>query len=599
VLKGPQGTLFGRNAAGGAINIITSTPSFDPQGKLEVSYGRFNEVDVGAYVTGGITDKLAADASFFMTRDDGYIRDVYLGTEDGATQAYMGRSKLLFEPTDHAKLTLAVDGAYTNYNAPLAMGITNALTTLFDPHEVLPSGPYQDAYPYPSVELFRNYGLSLTGEFNFSGFDVISISAYGFSRQYINSSLSATPLQFFNFRDGLQSQNESQDLRFQSNSNGRFKWVGGLYLYDSREASTPDNSYINPYNDPFITNSPAGSPPVTQSLTANTGTFAWAVYGQGTVGILDKLNLTIGARYNQDHKTENFSQTTTIDGVTFTNQPYGSAGRTWRNVSPKVTVDYQLASKTMLYATWSEGFKSGEFNVLSFEKTPVDPEKLYDTEFGIKTDFTDHLRANIAAFHYNFDDIQVQYFGTSVTNFIWANAARAQEFGAEGEFTATYQSILAMDDRITLTSGIAYLDAYYTSYHNAIAAVPTSYGDQNATIDATGNRLIMAPHLTESVGVHYVRPTSIGDISFDTNAYHNSGYFNDSANTVFYAQPSYTTLNMKLGWDSLGGRYSTSVWGTNMTNALIGSVPLTSVLGTVRFYQKPAVYGVTFGYHFK
>jgi iron complex outermembrane receptor protein len=583
VLKGPQGTLFGRNATGGAINVITRDPSATPTADVMVGFGSYDEVLTSAYAAGPVNDVLKADFSFYSHIDHGWAENIFLDRHDGATDGYGARSKWVLTPTDSSKYTLSVDYSKEN-NAPanFTIGRDSPLT----PFGAVVAGQLgQTSTNFEVTNPIYQIGVALTAEWNFSSFDMISVSGLRQGHADGHFDIDNTSFPTVGLWYGPKSRSASEDFRLQSkDSAANFTWVVGLngyYDYDSYE----------PYN---VLLSSGAFPEFATNNTA-----AEALYGQATQKLTDALRMTLGARLDSERVA-----------VTSDEESYGLAhesfSHTWTDFSPKLGLDYQFGPKTLGYMSISKGFKGGAFNVGAVppEKTPIDPETLWAYELGVKSDVTSHFRANAAAFYYDYKDIQVQAFGASAVAPLDNNAARARMIGSDGDLTWSYGGIFAAQDTFKATAGYAWLHSYYASYLGASFAqeqftpqgVPA--GDVITSVNATGNQLLDAPKFTFDLSLNYGFLTSIGRFSLTPTAYYNSGYYLDAANTPRFKQGSFTRLNATARWESVDAHYSVELVGRNLTNVKqLGGV-LASSLGPAANGYPPSWYDIKFAYHY-
>jgi iron complex outermembrane receptor protein len=592
VLKGPQGSLFGRNATGGAINIVTRTPSDVTTGEFSMGYGRFHEFDLDGYISGPLTSQLSADLSITKKKDDGWARDIYLSRDVAATDTFAARSKLVFRPDDSAKFTLVLDYSRVDDPPPNFLIGGDSLAKLLAPPGtavVVPSQYGTTASNFAVTNPVTQYGVSLTSEFNFRPFDLISVTAVRQAHADGHFDIDATSLNFIDLYYGPLSRSLSEDLRLQSNDhNARLVWIGGLNLFFDTDSFDPFSLFT------------LGLP---QPQFGSVHTDAYALYGQATYKVTDPLSITVGLRASQEHKYESFSQDAQ-PLLGSTGIPSTEASHDWNDVSPKVTLDYQFAPKTKGYVTVSKGFKSGAYNVSAFSTKPVDPETLWDYEIGVKSDINEHLRVNAAAFYYDYRNIQVQAFGASAVVPLDSNAASAKMKGLDADITSKFAGIFSDSDSVSIAAGVAYLDARYGRYPGATEAIPNVVpglglvGDNIVSADASGKSVINAPRLTVNFGLRYAQLFSFGTLSFSPAVYYNSGYFLDSLETPRFEVNSFTRFNADLTWQSVDTHYSVSLWGKNLTNVQqLGGV-LASALGAVANSYPPATYGIRVGYRF-
>jgi iron complex outermembrane recepter protein len=584
VLKGPQGTLFGRNATGGAISIITKEPPAAPAASFSAGYGRFSEVDLNGYVGGPLTDSLRADVAAYSEKDHGWAENIFLHNHAVAGNSFGVRSKLLFQPTDQSRYTLALDYSKVD-NPPDNFNIGGDSALKLVPGVVIASQPWTTASEFNITNPIYQLGASFTADLNFSGFDLISITAGRRAHADGHFDIDNTSVPLVSLYYGPKNVSGSEDFRFQSNDpHANLTWVVGVNAYLATDT-------YDPFDVIF-----AGTP---TSQFGTVKTRALALYGQATQQLTDKLGLTLGARVSDEHKRVEFSQNAPGNAPGRPQVPDTTTGHTWGDFSPKLTVDYRFAPGTKGYATVSKGFKSGTYNVGSFQTTPVNPETLWDYEVGLKSDLTEHLRANVAAYYYDYRNIQVQAFLGSAVIANDTNAGRAKMKGMDADLTATYGGVITRSDSLNIIGGIALLDAYYSNYPGAtLLTERPSGGDDVASADATGKRLIDAPRATVNLGITYSWLVPVGRLTVAPTAYYNSGYYLDSINTPRFRQGSFTRVNASVGWESPERHYNASIWGKNLTNVKqIGGV-LASGLGAVANAYPPATFGVSVGYRF-
>jgi len=583
VLKGPQGTLFGRNATGGAINVITRDPSATPTADVMIGFGSYGETLTNLYAAGPLSDMLRADFSFYSHKDHGWAENIFLGTHDGATYGYGFRSKWVLNPTDSSKYTLSVDYSRED-NAPanFTVGGDSALAPF---GAVVASQLGQTSTTYRVTNPIFQIGAALTGEWNFSSLDLISVTGLRQGHADGHFDIDNTSFPTVELYYGPKSRSISEDLRLQSKDNdANLTWVVGFNGYYDYDTFAPFDVILS-----------SGSFP--QFGTNNTA--AEAIYGQATQKVTDALRVTLGARLDRERVA-----------VTTDEESYGIAheafSRIWSDFSPKLTLDYQFEPKTLGYATVSKGFKGGAFNLSAVppEKTPIDPETLWAYEVGVKSDVSSHFRVNAAAFYYDYKNIQVQAFGASAVAPLDNNAAKATMIGSDGDLTWGYGGIFAAQDTFKATAGYAWLHSYYGSYLGASFAqeqftpAGAPAGDVITSVNATGNQLLDAPRFTFDLSLNYGFLTAIGRFSVTPTAYYNSGYYLDAANTPRFKQGAFTKINATARWESVGERYSIDLVGRNLTNVKqLGGV-LPSALGSVANGYPPSWYEVKFAYHY-
>jgi len=583
VLKGPQGTLFGRNATGGAISVTTRDPTFTPVAEVSASYGRYNEAIGSAFISGPMTDTLAGSLALYGKRDDGYYTDLNLHKNLAANRISNIHGKLQYKPTPDTKITVSADYGYTSNDAGVVYTVFDqvALTKGIDPNVLIPSKPYTSALSFPPTVALRNAGLTLNAEQDFDNVDLVSVTGYRRSLQDSFFDLDNTPLNYLDLRTGIQTTTFSEDLRLQSPSTWqRFIWTIGLYDYYSLEDYKTFDLTLPLFG-------------LHSTQTGSSIAQAQAIYGQASYKITPKWSLTFGLRYNHERRGEDYGELGDLGVV-----PPASAYKTWYDLSPKVTLAYKFDPRSTVYFTYSKGYKSGLFNPGGLTSQTADPEKLYSYELGVKTDLTPNLRLNVSSFYYDYRDLQIQSFIGDSSQVEVNNASEATVYGSDGDIFTSFSNVLAPDDQVSLTTGFAFLHSSYGDYPGAVGYTinPDGIGQTIFEANAKGKHLIEAPTVTLNGDLGYRVTFGFGEIAFNANAYYNAGYYNDALNTLRIRQPSYVMANMSLDWISPNGRYDVALWGKNITSAKVFSTPVSSTTSIGANYTEPATYGIRLTY---
>lgn len=574
VLKGPQGTLFGRNATGGVIQLVTRDPEHDFWGTAEVGYGNYDTSMGSAYITGGITENLAADLSvFYRNQSEGFGINIETGNETHKERQSSLRSKWLYTPTESTELRLSLD--YTSLNDT---AIEKA---------ILPGFIARDGSTYPGrhninsdIDPSQNLtskGASVRWDQDLGLARLVSISAYREVEGWYNFDIDITPLQFASAAHDQSARNFSQEVQLLSQEGSVLDWIVGVYYFDAKYAYAPQR----------ISGIAMGGPDQFSDLFSEQSTESYSIYGQGTYGLSDRLNATLGVRYTSEqqevsaHRVSSSGQVGAIGSQrTKVDEP------TWRT-----SLDYKLGDRSTIYASYTRGMKSGGFNLVVPSDAAYDPEILDAYEIGVKNEFLDRrLRLNASAFYYDYKDIQLQ-LSTGLTSHT-ANAAAAEIKGADVEFTAS------VTGNLTISGGFGWLDSKYTDYANA----PTyTYPGNRApgtlvVIDATGNRTNFAPKRTANLVARYAIPTNIGEFSLNGSAYHNSGYYVSPSNET--AIDAHTLVNASLDWRSPDQAYGLRLWVNNLTDRNYFDALIESAQGPNGKEVNPRMYGVSFMYNF-
>ena len=549
VLRGPQGTLFGRNATGGAIQIFTKSPTFDTTGRIQISAGVFEggapTANLNGFVSSGLVkDVLAASISGSYSHHDGYYRNIVTGRDFGMANSGQVRTKLLFTPKEGARVTLTAfyakkddDGGQTGY--PFK---GNTLARQFNPNVRYPLGGEEIGFGgITPTTVVKSYGGSLTGEFDLGPIKVSSITAYTNAKAYVNGDLDLTAIAAQSPIGGVYLPNKtmSQELNA-SFSTGPARWVSGLFYYD-------DDAGLEFGGIP-----PGLDGPSFKLISGRVRTRAYAAFGEGALNFTDRLSAIAGLRYSRERKI--------YSGALF-GAPLADIGtKTWGSWTPRFSLKYKLNDTLNGYFTYSRGFKSGAFDATSFSPIPVNPEKIASYEVGLKVATPTHT-FNISTFYYDYKDLQVQTFNNFGTT-TYENASDAKIYGAEMDGT------VRLSDNWTLGGNIAFLPtAKYLNYDSASALVPfpgNIGGNQAVKIAASGRRMIRAPKWTAALQADYVRPVAHGALQASASLYHSDGFLSEVTGRVH--QDPYTTLNGSIAFLPGEGSVKISLYGRNLSN---------------------------------
>ncbi len=579
VLKGPQGTLFGRNATGGAILVTTRDPSFQPTGELTASYGRFNHVTVNGYGSTGLTDKLAIDVSAIYERGDGYVRNVVYNDPDWlAFRKVVARSKLLFQPDDDTRITLTYQHTDVSDPTPQSGTLYNgAGLAAVIPGATVAVGPRvssEDARPAFTLKVDGAY-LKMDRDVGFANLISYSQLRYQSVNERADEDRSDIPIFAYSFY--YKENSFSQELNLTSKDSGRLSWVAGAYYFHDDDRQT--NFLIS-----------AGGSPYFPGYLTDQKTSALAGFADATYEVFEKLFLTGGLRYSYEKRDGSYLiQSPAVGAV-----GGASAEKSFNGVTPRAVIRYELSSRTNVYASFTRGFKSGAFNVSGQDVAhPVDPEKVDAYEVGYKT-ASSALRFDTSAYYYNYSNLQLASY-IAAHSFL-RNAARARIYGADANILYSPISTL------TLRTGLAYNNAKFTSFPNAPVDVqcldPVACGPgygaflTGLTTDARGKYLARSPVFTGTFGVEYGVDVGAGELVFNADYYRTSRVYFDPANQ--YSQAPYGILNLRATYHLPGDHVSISLYGTNVTDTVYRSELLSQPpFGPVQTYGEPASYGIS------
>jgi iron complex outermembrane receptor protein len=568
VIKGPQGTLFGRNATGGLIQITTRRPTQESTGRFSVGYGNYDTFTANAYLAGGITDKVAADiAIYYRDQGEGYGVNRATGQDVQIMENLAVRSKWIVTPSDATTLTFIVDAARDDGAIALAPAPG---TTPLGGGTLLPAQDVDTPAPYKNRN--EQAGASLKIEHSFSPFDFVSISAYRENDDVVyfpNATNNPATMTLVTLDDDHFKQ-ASQELQLLSNKDSSLVWTTGVYFFWSEGGWKPvgiSGQPVAPLNSINISD--------TQKTTSA------AVYGQGTLELATDTNLTLGARYTWDKRE--WEGTVAIDAP-FPIPSFSDDGELdYEKLTWRVALDHRFSPEVLAYVSANRGFKSGGFNDSVVPAAVYEPEELDAYEIGLKTQSADNrLRFNAAAYYYDYQNIQVARYQNG--NIVIYNGAGAEIYGvdADAEFQVTRQFSLGM--------GLSVLHNEYTEFPNADITTPLPGGGTLFEIgSAKGNKLSNTPDFTVNVSADYNVPLSAGGLDFNVTYYYNDGWYGNPDNRL--QQPSYQILNAQAMWTSADDAWRVSVYGRNLLDEEYAVFLSAQANGDSFQYAPPCTYG--------
>lgn len=611
VLKGPQGTLFGRNATGGLIQMATLGPSFEWTGKAEVGYGNYDAMHSAAYVSGGITDTVAISVSGqYDNQQDGFGKNLITDNDIQDGKSWAGRAKLLWKPSALTSVTLAGDFNGRNSAAPAFRNLeTNALGQNVTDQIVAAGGdPHRDILadvdPYMQT---RAWGTSLTIEQDLGGLSLKSITAYRHSTFDYNFDPDGTAVRRIVVDNHLYDKQFTQEVNLVSLADGPFKWVlGGFYMHGNagNDGSRTtglftfgNNGYVDDYN----------------SIKLD----SFAGFAEGTYTLGDDTHIIAGLRYTSDKRSlsaydVSFNGNVRPNGLLTVSDTINES-KTFNKLTWRLSIDHRFSPELLAYASYNRGFRSGTFITQSDPIVLLQPEMVDAYEVGIKSDLFDRkVRFNLAGYYYNEKNIQVMQVISGVQTVYNADGARI--YGIDADLT------WHVTNDFRLFGGFNWTHARYTDFDTAIISTPyplpagftipagqTCLGTNGSPFaqlggnclligDASGNKLQNTPAFTASVGGAYDLHTGIGKFTLAGNFYHNSGFVGSPDERV--KQKAYETLDGSVTWRSSNDNLFVRVWGKNLTDTFFRTQIGATNSGDNGTYAAPRTYGVTAGFDF-
>ena len=624
VVRGPQGTLFGRNAIGGAVVIKTKKPAEEFEGKVALTAGNYGTFRAQGYVSGPLGDNLRGKLVASTRQHDGFVDNAVLGTELQDEDNMSFRGQLLWAGENSEWLLSADYSEDDRTDMGRTPIVDNAPLQLIMEMNGVPGGargtPRTNASPYDGYSERELGGISLTGTFEFASGSLTSITAArtvdtSWQMTSIGTGVGGLGLPFDEVVDDINESVDtfSQELRWTSNIDGPLSYTAGLYYFmeDTDRVEVFRTTVAGQYNDPNLPfrTTDVGSQNILGNDYAQTAneTTSIAVFASLDYELTDRITLTAGLRYTRDEKDYTATSVNcgmvagmdpALNGSQFVNWPgcggVGASGLriiaetfevtpedSWSDVSPKLSAQYALNDNTMVYASWSKGFKSGGFagsqGVEAVAADPVDQETASNYEIGIKSDVTDSLRINATAFYMDYEDLQVVRFGpvpgSEFGTFVTTNLGSADIQGFELEST------WFITDALRLDGFVAYLD----SEGNDLIINGGDY---------SGKQLVGAPELSYNIRASYEQSFAFGGISASVTLSHEDESRRDYVDDRIKVDER-DLLDARLAWTSTSGAIEVAVWGKNLTEEDYIAHMYVIGPGGIGVWGAPRTYGVT------
>lgn len=585
VLRGPQGTLYGRNTIGGAVKFVSTPLSAVFGGRVEATVGDYGLVEARASV-GGALDASGAwlgKAALSLARRDGYSDNAFNGQDDGDRDQIAGRLSLEYRPNDDLSVRLNIDGSR---DRPDTSRTPARATSVFGLYPATTDDPFQVDANFNDQADLDTFGVALTADYAISDtLSVKSVTAYRSMAYASHLDLDATPQAFFGVYVDEDQHQFSQELQL-TYAGDRLNAVAGLFYFD--ETDLTYSGLLGP-----------AIGLVTGSINDQRNR-SYAAYGQIGYALTDRLNLTAGLRYTYEDK--DFARTQTLYLAAPTSVPGRNdpgllltdidTSATWDSLSPKVGLDYKVSDDILAYVSVSRGFKSGGFDGRANNDagaTPYDPETLWAYEAGLKTTLLDRrLVANLAVFWNDYTDLQLSSFAADAGGgfiALFTNAGAATIRGAELELTARPMAGL------TVNAALGYLDAQYDEYIGP------------GGIDISQDReLVNAPEWSGRLGaVHVAELGENGSLTVGASAAWRSKVYPTVSSSEVLAQDGYALIDAFVRWTDRADALFVELGGKNLTDEryIEQGFDLSDSLGyQLAYYGAPRTVRLTVGYRF-
>ena len=611
VLRGPQGTLYGRSATAGVVDMITKKPTDAVEGYANLTFGNYADKLFEGAIGGPLTDVVSARLAANIEKRDGFGTNLYTGTQIDDRDAQSMRASVRIKPEDKLLIDFIVDythenddnyafhyfGPTTTTNAGLPAVALFGGSTIFNCCGTANPNLHDI---WSSVDpVNRRHGIGATAIVDWSpdDFDLKSVTAYRNFNRFNADDLAVSNATLYGRNDYDEtSQAYSQDFTLSTRSFG-IDWLGGIdFFHERRFGSTYVPTiglgvYLTGGNcTPRVPTAPvpcnfedAGEYLQAGTVTSN----AYGLFVQGSKSFDEHWTLTLGGRFSHEERVGTGEFVFSALGADLPTDQSAD----WNAFTPKFLLEYHVDADMLLYASVNRGFKSGVINIGS-ENPVINPEFVYAYETGLKAKALDRrLEFTAAAFYYDYKNLQVGFVNAaSVVSTV--NAASARNYGIETEVLAK------LTPQLELNFAATYLNAEYTSFINSY------YGNGFQPVNVAGNHLDNAPPYTARIGATYTVPLAgaAGRLLFKAeDAYQGRVYFTEF-NNADATQAAYGLINASGGWESADRRWDATAWVRNaadkfaIANDIISAPLYANVrVGTV---MPPRTYGITFGYKF-
>jgi len=560
VLRGPQGTLYGRNATGGAVNFISASPADHFEGSVLAGYSSFDSYHLNAVVNAPVNDKLRTRLAIdYQDREEGFEKNVRPGGSDADKGSTLSaRFKVAADLTDAATVELSVYGLerrgafpYLQLRSP-----PNAAAVAGNPFlaaAIVPLSPHRyssDLTPRSKLDL---YGATATVDIDLGRARLKSITAYSLYNYTDLYDSDGTNLAFTPQTDATKGYTASQEFDL-SGEAGRLNWlVGAFYMDDSLKIIT---RYNFPLGYPASGLAPGG---ILELANRPYRVRSAAVFTDDTLNVTDRLRIIVGARYSEDKITSR--ELTTINRVqvapgvilpTIVTCNNVQVDPTFSSFTPRLGAQYDITEDIGSYATVSRGFKDGGVNASSCNNV-YQPEKITAYEAGLRMRFADRtITLNPTVFYYDYTGFQVTQIQGLSAPVVNAPKATVKGFELEAAWKPT--------EHLTFNATVSLLDAQYGKGFTNTDTLNKGLGVQNLA----GKRLNRAPETSGSLGAEYrTSMMSFGRLSFRADIYGSSRIYFREFNTPLDSQPSYQVINLNIVWDSPDGKLTGRLFADN------------------------------------
>ena len=592
VLRGPQGTLFGKNIVGGAINLISASPTDDFGAGGSFSYGNYNSTIAEGYITGPLTDTISARLALFRETHDGYATNVVNGQELEDKDSTAGRLSLAWDPTSNISVSLIADYSRDFGGGPSRHAVDDPNVpglSFISPN--IPADVRTNSSPYLQYADRETGGLTGRVSWDMGGVSLTYLAGYRYGLgdgRWTQAGAGSPP----SITDSTLTQHEmyqgvTQELRLSSDADQPFRWIAGLYYLDEYTKRSSRNTAIS-----FLPGGPGGTRDSLDGDNLFLGyadATSYAAFGEIEYDLTPRLTISVGGRYTVDQKDLNsqaiiysFGPAGDILSPAPLQSPYNiTVSEEWSRFTPRVALEWRATDDMLLYASYASGYKGGGWQGATANAiaagTAYDPESASTYELGFKADwFNNRLRTNIALFHTDFTDLQVELLDDVNLTLVVANAADAVIQGVEFEVRGM------PTDWLTVFASGSLLNAEYKDYIDPLRG-----------IDYSGNQIQRTPDYQYAVGAdvrHSLSPELdlVGGVSY---TYQDQMFWGPDN---LGREDGYGLLNARIGIADPDGDWTVSLWTKNLTNELYRTSIIPFAGDEVSLFGAPQTFGIRF-----
>jgi iron complex outermembrane receptor protein len=607
VIKGPQGTLFGKNTIGGAINIITATPGDHLNGSIHTRLGSDNRRDVSLHIDAPISPELLTSWSFSSREIDGYTNRLLTGEEQGDENKQSFFTKWLWRVSNDLSITVSIDGQDVDESgAPNILvadsaaaadanirnsALSSTYNVVVGQNIILPNG--QDGQvdsryltfdsdksnaTGPNYSELDTLGGQITADWLLSEIALKSITAYRDLNSRFGRDPDGSPITAVHTQNDIDHHQYSQEFQVTGKVlNERLNWIAGLYYFHE---TGRDNIIADIYPSLFI--------PVTIPLSVS-GYYdveqsSYAAYGQLNYKLAEQWRLNIGIRYTDEEKE--FTSNQVLTDINILLVPNNTFTSSIDEITPSMGVDYQWTDSAMLYASYSEGFKSGgyvaRYVVPAAAPKIFEPEYVDNYELGLKISAPDRRwQLNAATFYADYTDIQLLVLEGSVP--FTENAAKGRVRGIEADFK------YRLNDQWLISGMLGYLDAEFTDV------------EANASV-TEASAFVNAPEWSTQVAVDYQVMLNNGDtFQFSSDYSWRSEVANDAVNTPVLEEDDLGLWSARLSYQLAASDWEFSLYGKNLSDkayVISGASDIPAFGVTEANYSRGREMGIAINYQF-